>query len=159
MFRFLTMYILFVLFVFATLANNVCYGESSQKDFQQINVGDYIIWGCLDKPCSIDPGQIGMFVFRTTDNITEYGYKGRTGEKTFTIERSETDTLSKPRKEKKEIYSVYFTPNDYLYLFHTIPFKEQGCRENDNIYLKMFRLSGNQLTFQIILPDCMKKTR
>ena len=83
----------------------------------------------------------------------EYIYLGRTGEKTFEIQHIIIDFVKEI--EKKEKISMYFVKGDLYplkrYRMHS------SCSNEDNIFLKMVNLKGNQLEYQIILPDCLKK--
>jgi len=130
-----------------------------EKNYQEIKVGEYKLWGCFDSPCNIDPDQINIFGYSTKYFSVGFYYIGRTGEKTFDLLKSDTDYSKLPFKKEEKISHIYFDPNDLLYLFHTGPFKNQGCTKDDNIYLRMLDLKGNRLKFQIILPECMKNNK
>ncbi|MDP3014281.1 MAG: hypothetical protein Q8M92_08580, partial [Candidatus Subteraquimicrobiales bacterium] len=85
-----------------------------EKDYQQIQKGDLKLWGCFDKPCSVDPDQINLFGYSTKYSIVSYHFLGRTGEKTFDILKSETDTSTRSFQTKREIYHLYFVANDLV---------------------------------------------
>src|SRR3990172_2248346 len=65
--------------------------EPYEKVYQEIQKGDWKLWGCFDKPCSVDPGQINLFGYSTSVSIVGYYFIGRTGDKTFDILKSQTD--------------------------------------------------------------------
>ncbi len=86
-------------------------------------------------------------------NIVEYRFLGRTGDKTFEIEKI-SKAIASPKK--RENINMYFDEsNPSLLLFYEY-LLDTGCTENDKIYLKMVNLKGNQLEYQIILPNCLR---
>ena len=82
--------------------------EPYEMASREIKKGDYELWGCFDKPCSVDPGQINLFGFSSSVSIVGYHFIGWTGDKTFDILKSETDKSTRPWKEERKIYHLYF---------------------------------------------------
>ncbi|MFA4918971.1 MAG: hypothetical protein WC581_06955 [Thermodesulfovibrionales bacterium] len=152
MHRFFLLFSCFVILVVLIMSlEHDCYAETIEMNYQKFKIAEWDYWGCFDKPCIIDPGDFNIFGVYATSVGDAWYYLGRTGEKTFNIFKS------MDFGKKEIIYSVYFTPNDTLRLKHVLGAK--GCLSDDAIYLKMLNLNGNKLTFQILLPDCVKKAR
>ena len=142
---------LLMLFVVIMSLEHDCHAETIEMNYQKFKIGEWDYWGCFDKPCTIDPCDFNVFHVGTGGIGNTWYYMGRTGDKTFNLLKS------KSYEKEEMIYSVYFTPNDTLYLNSVLDVK--GCSSKDRIYLKMLDLKGNKLTFQILLPDCAKKAR
>lgn len=130
-----------------------------ETEFQEIERGGWDLWGCFDKPCNVDPGQMNLFGFSRKNVITAgFHFVGRTGEKTFDVVKSTTEYSgnTSPTGRDRETYHLYFSANEHFVLMNAGPFKPQGCTKRDNILLRMFDFKNNRLRFQIILPDCLK---
>ena len=88
----------------------------------------------------------------------EFLYSGRTGDKTFEIIYSLFQIIpsAKPIREiKREKLNLFFEESSLCPLSF-INFLS-GCSEDEKTFLKMIKLQGNQLEFQIILPNCLKR--
>lgn len=82
--------------------------------------------------------------------LNQYNFLGRTGEKTFEIKYVTGGTVAPKTSEK---INMYFEDND-LYPLKIIMLNT-NCSKDDKIFLKMLKLQGNKLGYQIILPDCL----
>lgn len=121
------------------------------------------LWGALSKP---DTAFAGDFLFRYStehslaplSKLFELQFLGRTGHRTFDVEsslrivsRSEEEPLEGGMTDR---LTYYFLKGD------VVPVQRgglPGCSEKDTAYLKMIHLKGNQLKYQILLPECLKK--
>ncbi|MBI5043197.1 MAG: hypothetical protein HZC10_05080 [Nitrospirae bacterium] len=84
--------------------------------------------------------------------FNQYKFIGRTGEKTFEIMAIEKGPGLR-LKETREKINMYFDDTaPYSLKFMSMNTK---CDQKDRVLLKMIKLSGNQLEFQLILPDCL----
>jgi len=83
-------------------------------------------------------------------SYVQYKFLGRTGEKNFEISRVEKIMVLKETSEK---INMYF---DETHLF-PLRFSPMyvNCSKDDKAFLKMIKLQGNQLEYQIILPNCL----
>lgn len=79
-----------------------------------------------------------------------YTFLGRTGDKTFEVRFIDTGY-----DVKNEKISMFFEENELVPLDLKVELAS-SCTKTDKIYMKMFKLKGNQLEYQIILPDCLK---
>lgn len=82
----------------------------------------------------------------------KYVFTGRTGNKTFEITRFFPIMLRKEETKTLKI-NLYFEENSLCPL-EIFPI-HSGCSKNDKVFLKMIKLQGNQLEYQIMLPDCL----
>jgi hypothetical protein len=117
------------------------------------------IKGNFSKPGLVSSGGTLFSVFekaqgRFSYNSFDYLFTGRTGEKTFEIQYK--CKTSSTRYDDKKI-NMYL--DDNLYHLSFFPFSGpiySNCTKDDKVYLKKIQLQGNQLEYQIILPDCLK---
>jgi hypothetical protein len=83
--------------------------------------------------------------------FNQYKFLGRTGEKTFEILSIEQGPGGV--KASREKLNIYFDDTvSYPLRFISI---NTNCSLEDKILLKMIKLQGNQLEYQIILPNCL----
>ena len=126
---------------------------------------EIIVFGCFSKSGIALPNDI-LFQYRyyhTTYLIggnEDFTYSGRTGDKTFEIiyKGSDLDLLEKGREnieKRREKINLFFEENGSCPLSFLSMFS--GCSTNEKVLLKMIKLQGNQLEYQIILPNCLKK--
>jgi hypothetical protein len=89
-------------------------------------------------------------VYRTT--TASFVYEERSGDAMFTIREDGTGD----RADDQKITSVIF--NDKKSHLLLVPFRS-GCPSGaaDAVYLKMNRIEGSQLYYQIVLPPCLSK--
>lgn len=121
--------------------------------------------GPFEKPGVVNAGEV-MFCFHQADGKFPqlkwgdvYRFVGRTGENTFEVKYSHynrTGSKFMQDTEDEKILKLYFEKNLEANL-NIIPL-DSSCIANP-VYakLKMLELKGNQLKFQIILPDCLIK--
>ena len=84
-------------------------------------------------------------------NYNNYKFKGRTGDKTFEI----SYTYKSPSGiDKTDILNCFFEENTTLPMKFDIIYS--GCSSDDKVELKMLKLSGSSLEYQVILPECLK---
>ncbi len=90
--------------------------------------------------------------------IENFTYSGRTGDKTFEILYTSSDIRpSTPpiRETKREKINLFFEENSVCPLSFMSLYS--GCSNDEKVVLKMIKLQGNQLEYQIILPNCLKR--
>jgi hypothetical protein len=122
--------------------------------------------GCFGGPCTIPAGVniLTHHIEKTSPErpglnkiIQMYRFVGRTGEKTFDIDRG-TTIIAAPNIEtgKVTVLHLYFSPGDVVSLSRSF---DPMCDDSSDpmIKLKMIHLKENSLTHQIILPECMLK--
>jgi hypothetical protein len=133
--------------------------DQEKVEFNSPEAGEYkiIMFGCFSKSGIAVPNDI-LFQYRyfttyLTGGIKDFTYSGRTGDKTFEIIYKTSD-LNLREKEREKI-NLFFEENGSC----PLPFVSlfSGCSVNEKILLKMIRLQGNQLEYQIILPNCLKR--
>lgn len=139
-----------------------CFGDRlEQIAFDSPEIAEYTIniLGFFEKAGVAHPGDI-IFEFLLKNkkfldlyNFTQYKFLGRTGEKTFEIEKSEK-MYRKGVIIKK--LNIYFDKQGGLIELNIFSPVYTGCTENDKIYLKMINLQGNELQYQTILPKCLE---
>ena len=128
--------------------------------FSPVKAGSKIILSADLSPFAIaSPGDRLLF-YRVdelmnksvTTTTASFVYEERTGDASFTIREDGTgDRAGEPK-----VTNVMFdAKNNRLLLF---PFKS-GCSSGtaDAIYLKMNRIEGSQLYYQIVIPPCLSR--
>jgi len=92
--------------------------------------------------------------------LYQYDFAGRTGDKTFELRlvKREGDA-SDPRNRKESKISVYFDPEVPLPLDAMLVPGGLGarCAKGEVPKLRMLKLAGNELQFQVLLPECLKR--
>src|SRR5574341_707919 len=155
--------IVLIIIFFSLLIVNKIYADNLETiSFISPQKSDWKITlrGYFSKPGLIAPNEI---IFSVTGKSTRYNFFenftyhfiGRTGEKTFEMQYKFTSNIS-PIKEDEKI-NMYL--DDNLYHLSFSPFKlltDTNCTEEDKVFLNINKLQGNQLEYQIILPDCLK---
>lgn len=145
------------------------YMTGNFKKAGEANPGDSLLWFYSKMDATTDTGTHYWF----TDN-KKYVFKGRTGDKTFEIEFTyEEDKDSSMKKFEREAgiknkskvqkLNMFFE-KDSLYELKEINFLTwtHGVRcpeDAKKVFLKMLELKGNQLIYQIIIPDCVTKDK
>lgn len=141
--------------------------ELSEINLTTVSGNKVTIGGCFDSPCTSKAGGNSLLFYHhsliqsgdlSMVSKRRYDFSGRTGEKTFDIiYTSPSLDFSNPRAKTEEetTYHVYFEPNELFGLSSARAFP--GCASNDQFFLKMLKLKGNSLSFQIILPACIKR--
>jgi len=135
----------------------ICYDSLDRK-------WTYEIGGCFSKPCIVYAGET-MYMLKinsttstiTVENYSYYDFLGRTGEKTF--EMSDTWVLDQKFKDAtKRTLKMYFVEDD-IYPIKIGQVCLHGDRDDPSTRpnLKLLKLTGNQLSYQVILPECFKK--
>ena len=153
----------FIIFLFFLLSitlfgQSQLMAQSDNKPYQEIQKGDWKIWGCFEKPCSVTPEQMDLFGISSKYIKVVYRYIGQTGDCTFDIMKVTHNTSDNTSKMEKETYHINFGVNERVYLLYTNPFGNRGCPDSGGkIYLKMLSLRDNVLQFQIIIPECWKQ--
>jgi hypothetical protein len=129
-----------------------------KKEFDSPTNSEYKIkfGGFFTNPGTINPNEtIFTSILENKKNqlfmYYQYKYSGRTGEKTFEISLVENFT------GKKEKISMYFDETNLFPLEFIRGYV--NCSKDDKVFLKMIKLQGNQLEFQIILPDCLSRMK
>jgi len=130
--------------------------KGSFENIGKANPGDQLFLWILDHS-----GKNYYYLF-----AKKYVFLGRTGDKTFEIEYtfSKSSAAIPPFSKKEnsndvkkmnmffeeggffELKDLFFVPKDY----------GTRCTTDDKLFLKMISLKGNELQYQIILPDCLK---
>jgi len=91
--------------------------------------------------------------------IQEFKYSGMTEKKAFEIILTGSDllpTVIQPiRERKKKRINLFFEENSLFPLSFVRLYS--GCSNDEKVFLKMIKLQGNQLEYQIILPRCLKR--
>jgi hypothetical protein len=90
--------------------------------------------------------------------IEDFVYSGRTGDKTFEITYTSSDlrpSIPPIRERKREKINLFFEENSLCPLSFLSLYS--GCSKDEKLFLKMIKLQGNQLEYQIILPNCLKR--
>lgn len=144
----------FMLIVFGILAISEA---AVFADVEKIVIGSDEMYGCFSKPCTVNPGETNLYYNAGFGGkvATVYYFYGRTGDKTFDVRRKSTGTFG-----EDHIYHYYFVPNDTVDIQYVGGIgKDMGCGPGDNVLLKFIELTGNRLTYQIILPNCLKKLK
>jgi hypothetical protein len=152
-----------VLFIFLlSLPKLSLSGDFGRKSFDAPQNANYSIslYGPFNSPGIATPNET-IFTYLTGNKkypiektlmfVDQYKFTGRTGEKTFELEH--IYTLA--GKFKHETLKMYFEENTVFPL--SVMTLYSGCEKNDKINLKMLKLTGPQLEFQIILPACLEK--
>jgi hypothetical protein len=132
--------------------------ESIKFKAPKNNEYQIIVFGCFSKSGIALPNDV-IFQYRyyhTTHLIggnEDFTYSGRTGDKTFEVIYKSSDLDL--REKNREKINLFFEENgscplSFLSLF-------SGCSTNEKVLLKMIKLQGNQLEYQIILPNCLKR--
>jgi hypothetical protein len=90
--------------------------------------------------------------------LEDFIYSGRTGDKTFEIIYKGSDI--RPRtppilEKRREKINLFFEENSVCPLSFIALYS--GCPKTEKVFLKMIKLQGNQLEYQIILPNCLKR--
>lgn len=168
----MTKTIIACLFVVFYLINPAVTNSGYSVELEEISFkapdleGTYKLSGSFNKSGIAEPNGT-IFKFHYADKKSPldifhsniYIYMGRTGEKTFELQyRPEgifmtPDNFASIREHPAKI-NLYFTEND----LYPLKIKQAGlCTKDDKVYLKMLKLKGNQLEYQIVLPDCLKK--
>jgi hypothetical protein len=118
-----------------------------------------ILFGCFSKSGIALPNDI-LFQYRYYDTTyltgqnLDFTYSGRTGDKTFGIIYKASD-LQDLREENREKMNLFFEESGLCPL--SFPMVFSGCSTDEKVLLKMIKLQGNQLEYQIILPNCLKR--
>lgn len=101
-------------------------------------------------------------------NYQEFRFLSRTGEKTFEVKHY--GKSQGPKYNVNEKLLIYFATDDiyplkfyeYSWAFSVPEYLKSNyfvkCSKSDEAYLKMIKLDGNRLEFQVILPECVRKT-
>jgi hypothetical protein len=55
----------------------------------------------------------------------------------------------------REKINLFFEENGLCPLSFVMLYS--GCSKDEKVFLKMIKLQGNQLEYQIILPNCLKR--
>jgi hypothetical protein len=90
--------------------------------------------------------------------IEDFMFSGRTGDKTFEIIYTSSDLRPSTRpinERKREKINLFFEENSLCPLSFMSLYS--GCSKDEKLFLKMIKLQGNQLEYQIILPNCLKR--
>lgn len=129
--------------------------KGSFANIGKANPGDALFFWMLDH--HVKP----TFIF-----ARKYVFLGRTGDKTYEIQFiSSTKAAAIPpfsKEENKDEFTKMnmFFDKDSLFelkgLFFIPKNYGKGCTADDKLYLKMLSLKGNELQYQIILPECLK---
>lgn len=124
----------------------------------QISMGGY-----FSKSGYASPNDL-LFLYRSNSTkmlvgiIEDFRYSGRTGDKTFEIIYTSSDirpSTQPIRERKKEKINLFFEKNGLCPL--SFVSLHSGCSKDEKVFLKMIKLQGNQLEYQIILPNCLKR--
>ena len=81
----------------------------------------------------------------------EYTFCDRTGDKIFEVSYIDTGHYNQNEKIRR-----YFEENACVPLDFSV-YRFSNCTEYDKILIKMLNLKDNQLEYQIIFPDCLKR--
>ncbi|MDA8084089.1 MAG: hypothetical protein M0024_10575 [Nitrospiraceae bacterium] len=140
------------LLVLAILCVVTALSTAAFGDTEKITAGKSELYGCFSKPCTVAPGQSNLYYNSALGGKfgTTYFFYGRTGDKTFDVRRKATGSFG-----EDSIYHYYFTPNETVDIDYAGGMGN-GCAKDDDILLKFIELKGNRLTYQIILPNCLK---
>ena len=137
--------------------------ESIKFKAPENNGYQIIVFGCFSKSCIALPNDI-IFQYRyyhTTHLIggnEDFTYSGRTGDKTFEVIYKSSDIIPdqfSTREKNREKINLFFEENGLCSLSFSSVFS--GCSIDEKVLLKMVKLQGNQLEYQIILPNCLKR--
>jgi hypothetical protein len=82
----------------------------------------------------------------------EYTYSGRTGDKIFEVRYIDTDHYYQNERKRR----IFFDENDRVPLDLSV-YRFSNCTENHKISMKMLQLKDNQLEYQLIFPECLKR--
>jgi hypothetical protein len=149
---------LFFLLSIPLLGQTRLMAQPDNKPYQEINKGDWKIWGCFEKACSVAPEQMDLFGISSKYIKIVYRYMGQTGDNTFDIMKVTHNTSDNTSKTEHATYHINSGVNELVYMLYTNPFWNQGCPDSGGkIYLKMLGIKGNILQFQIIIPECWKQ--
>jgi hypothetical protein len=161
------MLLISILIMFLSLVNTEAYcNDLSEINLTTISGHKVTIGGCFDSPCISKAGGNSLLFYHhsliksgdlSMISKRRYYFAGRTGENTFDIiYTSPSLEFSNPKAKKEEetTHHVYFEPNELFGLSSARAFP--GCTDNDRFLLKMISLKGNSLSYQVILPQCLK---
>jgi hypothetical protein len=148
-----------------TISNYAFANDLEELEFASPENAEYRIAmrGYFSKSGNASPNEI-IFSYKSGHREISIGfwaqflYSGRTGDKTFEIIYSLFQILpsAKPIRElKKEKLNLFFEENSLCPLSFMNVYS--GCSRDEKTFLKMIKLQGNQLEFQIILPNCLKR--
>jgi len=131
------------------------YGENKSTTYTTENSPDWVIsHSYTDGPVKVNPGE-NIFSFRDkrkgTDlsHYDQYQFIGRTGTDTFEMKHN----YGRMQMKNEETLKMFFEKDSTFPL--EFWFGYTSCN-NEKIELKMLNLQGNQLEYEIILPQCLK---
>jgi hypothetical protein len=117
--------------------------------------------GLVMKPAAAYPNDTILIYWKkkgSFESFMSYRFIGRTSEKTFELE-TRTGVIGDKKEEPARMIKVYFDPMQELPLVFTPGRMTQvgtNCTDDDYIRLKMLKLQGNKLEYELVLPQCLR---
>lgn len=153
---------------FALLSNFLSVGDYAHLESFTNNGSDYktFFQGAFVNPISVQPNKALFKITSIHQTLSkqlmsgeigisdEYIFMGRTGENNFEIQHVYRSIFNRI-DSKEEKMNIYFVKDDLLELRFAVPYT--GCNEL-TVKLKMLALDGNNLKYQILLSDCLRKS-
>lgn len=142
--------------VFSHAMDKVAFDGPKDPEYKITIVGK----GFVIKPAVAYPNDTMLIYWSkkgTFESYMSYRFTGRTGEKTFELE-AKTGVIGNKEEEPSRMIKVYFDSTQELPLVFTPGRMLQvgtNCTEDDYIRLKMLKLQGNQLQYELVLPQCV----
>lgn len=81
----------------------------------------------------------------------EYYFCGCTGEKIFMVKYADTGHYNHNEKIRR-----FFEENARFPLDLSV-YRYSHCTEDDKIFIKMLNLKDNQLEYEVIFPECLRR--
>jgi len=110
---------------------------------------------------AVSPGQnVFHYLFKGGNLVasTKYSFVRSTGNKSFELQKEEQIIYfmeeNNCKYERTKINGFFDSEKPMRLEVTDLGLKH--CQGDDKIYMKMIALEGNQLTYQILLPECLK---